>query len=307
MKYLILTILFVTQTVICNDSVFMGNGQTAMPIKNDNVSMVSEVITVKEGIGLGWFVDVVAHFKNLGPEQTVQFGFPFSVAGPYPEDSLSEPQFHTSIDGIDVPAKRENSKNEEFEFNTVYLFSVHFQRGQTRTIHHSYTVGGEWASNGDAAFTYILKTGALWAKPIENIKIHLIFQRFKIRNWHCFSPTSQSVTTDNSTITLHWNYSNIRPDFNLKVERLGYLFTSRDSIDCETLDQVVDDGILAHKEHLRYIRNYIYAFYGYPFKDEILRAQFYYSGRFKESTTFDESKMDPRHKELIQKILDREK
>ncbi len=52
---------------------------------------------------------------------------------------------------------------------------------------------------------------------------------------------------------------------------------------------------------LRYAKNKVFASYGYPFKNPLMRAQFYYPGSlYKESKTYSDQKISKDHAAYIE-------
>jgi hypothetical protein len=59
---------------------------------------------------------------------------------------------------------------------------------------------------------------------------------------------------------------------------------------------------------IRYVKNKILATYGYPFKNALMRSQFYYAGSpFQEDPPFTKNKMTPAHREFALELADLER
>jgi len=185
----ILLLLLLTRPVYGNDAVYFGSGVTVYPVKNEDIQLVSEVITITKGVGLGWGVEAVLNFKNHGDKTTVQMGFPFDTYGPeepWAMDStelsnptyLPNPKFRTFIKGKEIKVTRkkgwDQSPLQDLNYPIVYTFIVPFEKGEAKSIRHTYSVMGTDWSTGDYEIKYILKTGALWKGVIENIKVKMI-------------------------------------------------------------------------------------------------------------------------------------
>jgi len=145
---LLVLLLFLTNPVYGNDAVYYGSGVTVYPVKHDDIQLVSEIITITKGVGLGWGVEAVLNFKNYGNKTSIQMGFPFDTDGPNDPDEKEEdvpnPKFRTFIDSkeIRVTKKKGWSKSplQDLNFPIVYTFAVPFEKGETKTIRHSYSV-----------------------------------------------------------------------------------------------------------------------------------------------------------------------
>ncbi|MEW6713774.1 MAG: hypothetical protein AB1306_01615 [Nitrospirota bacterium] len=206
-----------------NDSVYYGSGVTVYPVKHDDIQLVSEVITITEGVGLGWGVEAVLNFKNHGSKTSVQMGFPFDTDGPRDpdekEEDLPDPKFRTFIDNkeIRVTKKKGWSKSplEDLDYPIVYTFTVPFEKGETKTIRHMYSVQGTIWSNGECEFQYILKTGALWKDVIKNTKIAMILPDTSIAEVIGITPQEHKKEKKQGVTVLLWEFHNIKPDFNI--------------------------------------------------------------------------------------------
>ncbi len=272
-----------------NDSAYYGSGVTVYPVKHDNIQLVSEVITITKGVGLGWGVEASLNFKNHGKKTSVQMGFPFDTDGPNdPEDKeedVPDPKFRTFIDSkeIKVIKKKGWSKSplQDLNFPIVYTFTVSFEQGETKTIRHTYSVQGTEWSTGDYEFKYILKTGALWRGVIENVKVAMILPGTSAAGVHCVLPKEHKATQNKDAVVLSWEFQNIKPKFNITAKTLF----GREPIGLDYL-RTTKDLFITDACCVRYFRNLVYASYGYPFENPYPRMQFYGSGLFHERNDF---------------------
>lgn len=227
-KLLLITLLvtfYPITTAFSDDAIFTGNGYSVIPIKSDDVQMVSEEINISGG----YFVDVTMVFKNFGPEQTLQLGFPYSYWALYdpfldqPKKGkiLKEPGFRTWVDGKEVAVTRKvgvkNKLLHELSNGVVYTSNVHFKKNQQRIVRHTYHVGGRSNSDGTHEFIYILKTGALWKGVIEKIKINFQLRQCPIDEGFDITPGWHRVKKEKKGCILQWEYNNIKPAFDLKI------------------------------------------------------------------------------------------
>ena len=209
--------------VFGNDASYYGSGVTVYPAKHDDIQLVTEVITITKGVGLGWGVEAVLNFKNHGNKTSVQMGFPFDTDGPNDPDDKEEnvpnPKFRTFIGGheLKVTKRKGWSKSplQDLSFPIVYTFTVPFEKGETKSIRHTYSVQGTEWSNGEYEFKYILKTGALWKDKIKNIKIKMILPKSSVSEITRIAPKEHKIGQDQDNNLLYWEFHDIKPDFNI--------------------------------------------------------------------------------------------
>ena len=311
--------------VFANDAVFSGNGVTVFPVRTAEIQMVTDSVTIKRGGGLGWLVEVIAAFKNFGPDTVVQIGFPFDWGTPETSDTEFEgeypvtPDFRAFVDGKPVliaPRRGILGEATDLAYDLVYVFNVSFLHGESKTIRQTYTVGGSQNSVGGNVFTYILKTGSLWKDSIEKLAITLEIEKKNARYWQSVSPPEQKAEERGGKLYLYWSYDNIKPNFDLTIEHLPTFFSNL------TLDELLKHpdlsveellkranslGVVIDPKWARYIRNLTYARYGYPFKDPYVRAQFYGTGSSKENPMFDTGKIKQNDRKFIDHLNEIEK
>jgi hypothetical protein len=302
--FLLLVFAGTLKCLFANDAVFSGNGVTVFPVRTAEIQMVTDSVTIKRGGGLGWLVEVIASFKNFGPDTVVQIGFPFSWGTPETSDTEFEgeypdtPDFRAFVDGKPVlvtPKRGILGEATELAYDLVYVFNVNFLHGESKTIRQTYTVGGSQNSMGGDVFTYILKTGSLWKDSIEKLSITLAIDKKDAAYWQSVFPPEQKAEERGDKLYLYWSYNNIKPNFDLTVEHLPTFFSDLSldellkhpdlSVE-ELLKRANSAGVVIDPKWARYIRNLTYARYGYPFKDPYVRAQFYGTGRSKENPVF---------------------
>lgn len=164
-----------------NDSEFLGYGVNVYPVRQPDIKMDYELLTIAVDENTDWsekkiYVDVHFVFRNAGPEKTVTIGFTEWGGG---DDEFNQDQlptshdFTTSVDGVPVEAVPQAlvRRNDEYDFTRVHLWRVHFREGQSRTIHNTYWLNPSNNMGGDWSTGYILKTGGLWAGTIGRIDI----------------------------------------------------------------------------------------------------------------------------------------
>ena len=281
-------------------------------MQHADIQLVSEKITIThrslylkdKDLGLEWQVHVDMTFKNHGADTIVQMGFPFS-AGDSQSDEPINPNFRTWVDGKKVAITKKsgipNPLQEELDSfpEEVLTYSVTFKKGQTRNIVHTYNAGGWFDSIGHAKFVYVLRTGALWKGTIENLIIHLKIHAKQARNIHCVLPTEHGAEAKGEELTLYWKYQNYKPDNDIEISGKSMWIPTTESI--ESLAKGTKRGYRNISTcDLRYLRNKVFASYGYPFKSPFIKAQFYFNGSpYKE----DQNSQLRRYHPTIRRIL----
>ena len=111
-------------------------------------------------------------FKNHGEATTVEMGFPEQSYKGGDLDDLT-----STVDGKPVTVKRRlvSKDEDEYEYNYIWVKSVRFAKGQTRTIVNTYTQGLGGNTSGARTFGYTFETGASWFKEIEEMRVTYTF------------------------------------------------------------------------------------------------------------------------------------
>ncbi len=296
LKKFAIILIITTGITFANDAVFKGNGRNLLPVRETNVQMVSELIYITYGKGLGFQVEVINTFKNWGKATDLTVGFPFKVYYPgIEEDSIGtirknySPDFEVYADGIKLKTRLNYNNNYSDEYNVVYLFNLHFDPGETKILRHKYTVGGTITSTGEWDFEYILKTGALWKGNIESIAIVVEIPLVDVQKVQAVWPSERSAFKENGNVYLTWKFVNIKPDFNLTLGGFSNYFNS---LAFENIADMIQTNELPVyiKGNKRYLRNLIFARFGYPFKNPFVRAQFYYNNKILKNITLKPNK-----------------
>lgn len=176
----------VTPAVRANDSQYNGSGFDIYPIESQDIVLDYESLNITEPElsdiwKPGWAgkaqVDVTFILRNTGKEQTVTIGFPeaSSYEGIYFEMNNTIYDFRTTVDGVPIDTIRQPLKelNEEFGFDKVHLWRIHFEAGQTHTVRSTYSYKPFHGVSGDWSVEYILKTGSLWSGKIGRIDVFI--------------------------------------------------------------------------------------------------------------------------------------
>ncbi|MEE9119183.1 MAG: YARHG domain-containing protein, partial [Calditrichia bacterium] len=312
---------------LADDAVYYGDGASVFPIKSTDIQMVSETIHLKYAgttYQPVWLVEVEEKFKNHGPAINVQIGFPFDTHEifDFPDDytgrtddikSEYDPQFKTYINGnpVEVVSKF-GLKNPEIalHYKWIYTSDVHFDEQEEKVVRHTYVVRGEIVSTGEHTFKYILKTGALWKGNIESISIRLEMKEADASGFQSISPAEHKAIKEGEKIFLNWEYQNLKPDFNIIISSPPIVLKSVDEhieYYYSKYNHLPDD-----EGYLRYMRNQVFAHYGYPFKNPFWNAHFY-STRYKEDLNYQQDEnfkienISEKHRAFIDRIKKQEK
>lgn len=174
--FVLIVICLYPNVTIADDAAFSGYGADVFPVAESDIKLEYELLTINYQVNSRDRAEVEALFvfKNEGKAKTVVIGFPEALGSePAFENIPTIFDFKTSIDGrpwetVHQPLQK---RNEEYAFDRVYLWKVHFKAGETHVIRNSYYYRPTVWSTCDWRLEYILKTGALWAGPIGKIDI----------------------------------------------------------------------------------------------------------------------------------------
>lgn len=300
-----------TSLTYADDSVYQGDGYHVYPIKNADVQLVAETITITDNNAFGkskrqnFGVMVDMTFKNYGADSTVQMGFPVFIDDVEGEQIEIDTHFRTWVNGKEVAiAKKEGipnpAKNDLNFSKTVYAYNVSFKKGETKKIKHTYDIGGSFDSMGGWELKYILRTGALWKGAIEDFSMIYKTKLFAVKEIIGSLPREQKAELYGEALHLFWNLKNFEPqnDFRLLGGSLRFPLMKRSISEDMTYIKSFHGSMTSTE--LRYAKNKVFASYGYSFKNPLVRAQFYYPGSvYKENTSFSEQNMTKEHKAYV--------
>jgi hypothetical protein len=308
---LILTAIIPGNSSWADDSIYQGNGYQVFPTKSSDVQLFAETITITDNKAFGrskrdnFSFDVDMTFKNHGGDVLIQMGFPVLIDESDGEQTEIDTHFRTWVSGQEVQIiKKEGVPNpgiKDSHFSKlVYTYTVAFKSGEVKRIKHSYDIGGISNSMGGWSLRYVLRTGGLWKGVIEDYSMRYITKIAKANEIIGALPRESKAEIDDGSLILSWNIKDYKPknDFILIGGSARHPLISRSlSTDKAAIKEY--HGIMPSAE-LRYAKNKVFAEYGYPFKNPLVRAQFYYSGsRYKESPTFLEQKISKEHQDYI--------
>ncbi|NLG85206.1 MAG: YARHG domain-containing protein [Firmicutes bacterium] len=176
LAFLVLCVLLSLPEVAADDAVFLGYGASVFPAEEGAIELEYEQLTITyHPFDEEARVEAFLIFKNPGEAKTVLMGFPEAL-GHSPAEEEGFPtilDLDTTVDGVPVDTVYQplEMRNGDFHFDRVYLWKVHFQKGESHTIKHTYRYKSSYDSLGYWYLDYILQTGALWAGKIGRIDI----------------------------------------------------------------------------------------------------------------------------------------
>lgn len=172
--------------VKANDSGIRAIGGTWMLIKEEHSIIQMERETIDMNIYEDYY-DVIAVFvfKNHGDACDVYMGFPESgygdIGGVF-DTTTAFLSFSTSVDGVNVTAKREYVKNEQGswnEYKAYWIKQVSFKAGETKKIVVKYRsplgTGISAFYNGSDNFVRYTFSGGNWQGKVLESKMNIYF------------------------------------------------------------------------------------------------------------------------------------
>jgi hypothetical protein len=318
-SFFIIIVFSLQQNVYADDANYMGKGVDVYPVENNDIQLVSETIVITDSFALNspghsggdrWTVHVDMEFKNHGDAATVQMGFP--VYG------RISPKFRTWVDGREVAIEEKNGlpsplggRYSEMP-RQVYTYLVSFEKGETKQIVHSYAVGGYSAYYFGSRITYVLRTGALWKGPIEDLKIYYRTHVSLAPKITCVQPREHGAKVEGNELVFQWHFKDYEPEEDFSISH--YIAKGKyyiDEIDIEKHREGRGNLIYFSKDPMcayRLIRNKVFAMYGYPFRNPYMRSLFYHpESQYAEDPSYSFDGISEEHKTLLDFVLKAEK
>lgn len=289
-----------------NDSEFGSTSGMLHPVKNDHITMVSEDIGAQQTTE-GWDLRAIYKFKNKSSKpQKLTIGFPEKQGS----DETEFLKFVTKVRGKKVKTRVQKNTPKTKEISNLgrtHLFEVTFAPSETLEIEHQYkmTSSSSVAYAYEEFFYYVTKTGALWNGPIgratftirtrKNYELVAAPPTYKLKSLKRFlrAPTGD----DRVGMELVFEMKNWTPKSDLDLVLWEDM---DDTIRFQTIGKCPRSEITgSYKEwgsadfaakkamykidaldkfstkQLRKCRNWVYAQYGYIFKDKKLQKLFY--------------------------------
>lgn len=302
---LVLFALLVTPNLWANDAEYGSYGGSPAPVKNHDISMVSEDIVIAQRADGGWDVTADYVFANTSKQPVkLTMGFP-EMAGDNPDEFL---EFKTTVREQPVKVRVEKSapflKLNARALGRVHLFDLEFASEETVAVSHRYRMngGGSVALAIEKTVQYVTRTGALWKGPIGRatftIRTRDVYEllawspEFKFKSLKRFV-IQKGVTTGMELVLENTDWTpkgDLQLDMMTDIGDLQKKAVGQQCPELEVTDwRAMNDAPLREKtqylkmgdlsafdvETLRLCRNWIYARYGYTFKSAALNKRFY--------------------------------
>lgn len=224
--YFIFVIAFFTLVPVAfaNDGVLGFTPEGVYPVTQSDISMAAEEIYIKLVDAARAEVTCRFDFKNYGNAQTVLMGFPAQLneTGELTPDEAFWVRNFTArdengdlevnlVDTIPNPPMKENGLEK---YKKWYSFSVDFDKGEEKTLYHTYEVSFRYNSSGFVYMGYVLETGSLWKGPLGHSKVTFDFGDIPIHTLYAVYPNNFYRIEGNKLI---WERRDFKPEYNLWV------------------------------------------------------------------------------------------
>lgn len=305
----VVTVMLSSSFAYANDTSFGGSGASPMPIRQNNVRMMSEHIVIQgkniassEGNG-EWRYRCDYTFRNeTNRTINLEMGFPFPVYDPddgdiaVPKGRVVKKQgalvhdFSVTINGQPIViTRRKIQSNEKLKmyYKDAYLWPMHFLPHQTVVVHHDYITGVTINSMGFSWVDYVLRTGGLWHGGVIGYALLEVIPNTPTRlcselltdhpNPMAPKPAGIKIFGKKQFRRYVWDLKRFSPTEDLRL----CLQTGRHYIQHRLVYQIehykdADNTRLQNMSlaHLALLRNTIFAQYGRQFKN--IRLQHYF-------------------------------
>lgn len=303
-----------------------GGSYSLFCTENTAISMESERVcfTLEKDY---YKTDIVFVFKNNGDSITATMGFP-----EYSPDLSGRNfvrHFKTEVNGISTNYTTEKSSDRNI--GRWFVKEVSFAAGEQKICRVSYE--GDYGQYGCSAkcIDYLYGTGSSWKGPIGSMIYEITNDYERTGAWlvNYFFPVprikkntdgSSSVRgtlerTDDNTIMI--TAKDVNPESSDCFSVILSFYpsyipaprsVSRKYNSWEYYDRLIPDKdlLLLNKEQLYIMRNFIYAFYGYTFKDEKLENYFKNEDWYVPDTAYSDACLSDTDRKNIQRIRQEE-
>lgn len=297
-----------TATILAfgDDAIVAGTGDTLHPVGSSSIRMNDERLQISYGSNI-WKVQVAYDFINDSEDRTEQMAFVSrNNTSKFNDNSINGDflYFSTTVNGDTIAA----SKKTTSDGTDYFQYTMSFKKGHNSVVHEYGLKGTDFSIS--RVLDYTLTTGGNWANGIiGHILIRVTFDSptFLIDFNHFFTPyglfkKGESYGTQFSLMKsilggpdkylfiskggLSFEASNYRPtsDIEIEVRPTGLalqkeLIIPEHGIDLNMLiqgDLKTNSEAISKltKEQLGLLRNAIYAWHGYDFKNPSLRDFF---------------------------------
>ncbi|MCK5116758.1 MAG: hypothetical protein KAR44_09175 [Candidatus Aegiribacteria sp.] len=226
-----LLFLLAGNTVADSSTMFVfPDGRGAMPIETDQITMEAESVSIVPTGNIISHTNVpemeiicVFYLRNLTDQPLdVSVGFPF-------EDSVVSDwvQFRAFTGDEEFEITYESGLvNRDVFWPLIACWEMHFQPGETVRLVNTYNAGWNyfWYDNFTASFTYIVRSGALWAGRIGDavISITVPEQYFSMLSDSvcAWADWNGSPEVDGTRIT--WHFTDWKPLEDITITSSGH-------------------------------------------------------------------------------------
>jgi hypothetical protein len=179
----IIIFLFFSENSYSNDSGIIAVGGTWVVMKGEHPSVQMESETIDMNVYKD-FYDVVVEFtfKNNGEACDVFMGFPesgYGDMGGYRDSTTAFMMFSTSVNGVNVTAKREFVKHDEDKYCAYWVKQVSFKKDETKKIIVKYRSpfgsGMSEVEQGSDEFVSYVFSGGNWYGQVLESKLNIYF------------------------------------------------------------------------------------------------------------------------------------
>ena len=275
-------VLFSLFSVFANDAYTKVSGGSILPIsktKNENIKMEKEEINFtlyKDH----YDINVKLYFKNYGPTETIEVGFPQWKHRQPTEDDFF--YFKSKVNNVTTnftvkELEKPEPLNKSMVITKWYIRSVTFESNEITTTEVEYSAPYGVYGISESA-DYLFGTGATWKDCIGEmiIKITNTTDDVWINSIKIDNSDLGNIIRENNTIVIQEKnvYPKIESEIFLELDRVPDCLVSLRVINPERRwdfrDYIISESKLKFYSttQLRYLRNLMFAAYGHTFKSD---------------------------------------
>lgn len=212
-------------------------GKAIQPLRDVPVQMVSEDVEISLFSTMVW-VDCLFTPRNEGKTDTIEVGFPRGWEG----DLMEFRAKNASITGVYTvetiaqdPAWDGEDRRGELPWWKVFKvpFESTDQTVKVKNSYGTYLRPREPKYLDDLAFTYIMKTGALWKGNIEDARVTISLRNVPFDQVTSISP--EGYTREGNDII--WRFQNFKPDRDIEISIMQDILYERLTIARKILEK----------------------------------------------------------------------
>ena len=275
-------VLFSLFSVFANDAYTKVSGGSILPLsktKNENIKMEKEEINFtlyKDH----YDINVKFYFKNYGPTETIEVGFPQWKHRQPTEDDFY--YFKSKVNNVTTnftvkELEKPEPLNKSMVITKWYIRSVTFESNEITTTEVEYSAPYGVYGISESA-DYLFGTGATWKDCIGEmiIKITNTTDDVWINAIRIDNSDLGNIIRENNTIVIQEKnvYPKIESEIFLELDRVPDCLVSLRVINPERRwnfrDYIISESKLKFYSttQLRYLRNLMFAAYGHTFKSD---------------------------------------